>query len=222
MRAAPLFSPAGSIAGGLQFFWRYSAVLLSRPREIPCTSATRDPRRVRHIKTIAQSRTRSKGSSLLEVLIAILVTAIGLLGLAKLHAVGLKYNQVSYLRGIATQQAYDMSDRMRANLDAVYAGGYDAVTAAPGTEPTCYPTTACSPTEMVQHDIYAWNTANAALLPGGSGTVTHSATTPFTITVSWTEKCTAAVASNAGDTGCSSTSATAGTITRTFTTSFQL
>ncbi len=149
---------------------------------------------------------------MLEVLIAILVTAIALLGLAKLQAVGLKYNQTSSLRGFATMQAYDMADRMRANLDAVYVGSYDNVTTAAGTDPACYPSTGCSKENIVLHDIYAWNTANAALLPGGGGTVTHSATAPFIITVSWTEKC------GTGEAGCS----TGGTVSRNFATSLQL
>jgi type IV pilus assembly protein PilV len=151
---------------------------------------------------------------MLEVLIAIVVISFGLLGLAGLQAVGLKNNQTAYLRAIATQQAYDMADRMRANRAGVYAassvGSYDNITGV-GSDPGCI-STGCSTANMALYDQYAWNTANAALLPNGAGTVTGAGGTPstlYTIAVTWTEAC------STGETSC-----TSGTITRSFSTSF--
>lgn len=138
-----------------------------------------------------------KGFSMLEVLIAILVISFGLLGLAGLQAVGLKNNQTAYLRSLATQQAYDMADRMRTNMTGVAAGSYDNIATGVGSDPGCISNTSgCTPTQMAQNDRFAWNTANAALLPGGSGIVVGTSATIFTITVSWSEKCTT------GQTGC--------------------
>jgi len=51
-----------------------------------------------------------------HALVAMLVLAIGLLGLAGLQVVGLRNNQSAYLRAQATQLAYDMADRMRTNI----------------------------------------------------------------------------------------------------------
>ena len=59
------------------------------------------------------------GFTLIEVLIAMLVLAVGLLGLAGLQATSLKNNQSAYNRSQATQLAYDMADRMRANVAGV-------------------------------------------------------------------------------------------------------
>lgn len=146
-----------------------------------------------------------KGFSMLEVLVAIVVISFGLLGLAGLQAVGLKNNQTAYLRSLATQQAYDMADRMRANMPGVVAGSYDNIATGAGSDPGCI-SSGCSMAQLAQYDRYAWNTANSALLPGGSGTVVGSRTTFFTITVNWTEKCTT------GETGCASD----GTITQGF------
>ena len=56
------------------------------------------------------------GFTLLEVMVAIVVLSLGLLGLAGLQAASLRNNQAAYYRGIATQQTYDMADRIRANL----------------------------------------------------------------------------------------------------------
>ncbi len=157
---------------------------------------------------------RQDGFSMLEVLIAILVISFGLLGLAGLQAVGLKSNQTAYLRSIATQQAYDMADRMRANMTGVGAGSYNSIATGVGSDPGCI-SSGCDSTQMAQYDRYAWNTSNAALLPGGGGsayranadcTTLDATSNRFCIRVSWSEKCTT------GETGC----ATNGTISRNF------
>ena len=140
------------------------------------------------------------GFTLLEVMVAIIVLSLGLLGLAGLQAASLRNNQTAYYRGIATQQAYDMADRIRANLAGVRAGDYKLRTGIP-TDPACF-TTGCSAADMATTDVFQWNTANAALLPDGVGTVTCvdgppaagcTAPTPtgtwaFDITVRWTER----------------------------------
>lgn len=60
-------------------------------------------------------KNRETGFSLLEVLIAIVVTSIGLLGLAAMQATGLRNNHSAYHRSQATVLAYDIADRMRSN-----------------------------------------------------------------------------------------------------------
>lgn len=138
------------------------------------------------------------GFTLLEVLVAIVVLSLGLLGLAGLQAASLRNNQIAYYRGIAIQQAYDMGDRIRANLAGVRAGKYNSLTVTPA-DPGCF-TTGCSAANMAATDHFQWNTVNAALLPSGVGTVrcedgpaTAGCTAAtgnwvFNITVSWTER----------------------------------
>ena len=58
---------------------------------------------------------KNTGFTLIEVLIAMIVLAVGLLGLAGLQATSLRNNQSAYNRIKATQLAYDIADRMRAN-----------------------------------------------------------------------------------------------------------
>jgi type IV pilus assembly protein PilV len=136
------------------------------------------------------------GFTLLEILVAIVVLSIGLLGLAGLQAVSLNNNQVAYYRAIATQQAYDMADRMRANLGiplgtpgagGVRAGDYDNLGATTPPDPGCL-STGCTATQMRTTDHFQWNTMNARLLPVGVGTVTGNGNGSFDINVSWTEK----------------------------------
>ena len=63
-----------------------------------------------------------RGFTLMEVLIAVLVLAVGLLGLAALQLAGMKSNHGAYLRSQATIAVYDLLDRVRAD-PAAFAGG---------------------------------------------------------------------------------------------------
>lgn len=69
---------------------------------------------------------QQRGASLIEVLIAIVVISIGLLGLAGLQTSSIKSNHSSYLRSQATLLAYDLSDRMRASRSAALSGDYNS------------------------------------------------------------------------------------------------
>ncbi len=137
---------------------------------------------------------KQRGFTLIEVLVAIVVLSLGLLGLAGLQAASLRNNQTAYYRGIATQQAYDMADRMRANLAGVRAGNYILNAAIPA-DPGCF-AAGCTAATMAQTDHFQWNTTNAALLPNGVGSVACTAGAvcaaggnwSFDITVSWTER----------------------------------
>src|SRR5690606_37489064 len=83
-----------------------------------------------------RSRAGVAGFTLIEVLVALIVLSIGLLGLAALQIQSIKHNTDAYFRTQATLLAYDIIDRMRANSAAVSAGIYE-VSAPPATEVTC-------------------------------------------------------------------------------------
>lgn len=144
------------------------------------------------------NRTQS-GFTLLEVMVAIVVLSLGLLGLAGLQAASLRNNQTAYYRGIATQQAYDIADRLRANLAGVRAGNYNNLMAVIPTDPACF-LAGCTIANMAVTDHFQWNTTNAALLPNGVGTVicadgpatagcaAATGNWVFNLNVMWTEK----------------------------------
>jgi type IV pilus assembly protein PilV len=145
-------------------------------------------------------RSYSRGFSLLEVLVALLVLSIGLLGLAALQTVGLKFNTQSYQRTQAVLNAYDIIDRMRANPAAVAAGSYDNIAISdPIPTPTDCGSSNCSSAQMATYDIAQWKTALASLLAAGKGaicrgsfnisltTCTAGAGNQFQIGVEWKE-----------------------------------
>jgi len=112
---------------------------------------------------------------MLEILIALLVLSLGLLGLAALQTLGVKFNQESYERTQATLLAYDMIDRIRANPTARTAGSnnFDNVniTYLPSypADPSC--TSSCTPANLRDFDIRRWKDNIAATLPKGQGAI---------------------------------------------------
>lgn len=79
---------------------------------------------------------RSRGFTLLEVLIAMLVFTFGLLGLAGLLIVSTKANHGAYLRTQATFLAQGMADRMRANPLGLWNKNYNQNTLSTSSTPT--------------------------------------------------------------------------------------
>jgi type IV pilus assembly protein PilV len=118
--------------------------------------------------SLRTSPSASRGFSLLEVLIAILIAAFGLLGVAGLQAYNLKHSHGSNLRALATMYAYDISDKIRANKKGFEAGSYDR---QQGTSVTACYSSGCSAAQMAQMDVHLWKQALAAALPGGDGIV---------------------------------------------------
>ena len=141
---------------------------------------------------------RQSGVTLIEVLITVLVMAIGLLGMAALQLNGLNTNHDAYYRSQATLFAADLADRMRANLDAARDGRYAGST--PGDDPgfdceTSFPTgDQCTAEELASADLYNWlqrlQDATDGL-PVASATVVCADACgvgfPYTITLAWDE-----------------------------------
>ena len=66
-----------------------------------------------------------RGTTLIEVLVAILVTAIGVMGAAAAQLNAVKFNQTAKFRSTAVFLANDIADRLRANRTAALNGDYD-------------------------------------------------------------------------------------------------
>lgn len=130
----------------------------------------------------------SKGFTLIEVLISVLILGIGMLGIINLQSRALMDNQDAYLRSQAIFLAYNMSDRIRANADAwnsadltnyptsfvpayAFCSTYDPVTATVAT-PAATPI-ACTATQLAQYDAYRWSADVADMLPNGTVTLTR-------------------------------------------------
>ena len=130
-----------------------------------------------------KNKLNQSGFSLLEVLITLVILAIGLLGLAGLQATGLKQNHSAYHRSQATQLAYDIADRMRANLTAL--DSYLTADPSSASAQAGCTTSGCSPDQMAENDLYEWNLALTSALPLGEATVSVATNNIYTITINW-------------------------------------
>ena len=113
-----------------------------------------------------------KGISLVEILVSIVVTGVGLLGVAAIQSISIKMSYDSYLRSQATLLSYDLTDRIRANPNADYTlQASTSYSTAPS--PNCgLSTSNCGPDQMKDHDRYQWWLAANDLLPNPSVSVT--------------------------------------------------
>lgn len=153
----------------------------------------------------AFSLRRQAGFTLLEILIAITVLAIGLLGLAALQLNALQTGQVSYQRSQAIALAYEIADRMRANRIQAGAKAFSI-----GANPTLSTpsvdcaSASCTAAQMAAYDLYHWYTDSiVALLPSGTASIACNTSAcgtgvAQTITVMWDENRTGASGTTCG------------------------
>lgn len=137
------------------------------------------------------------GVSLIEVLVSIVISSVGLLALAGVNAASMRYTKMSQYRATATQLANDMGERMRANKgsvtpgDGFLGGGYDfsgssvATFSAQATKAvlpseTCdLVTSNCTSAEIAALDMAQWRMLVRDQLPEGSVFMASQGTPPF-------------------------------------------
>jgi type IV pilus assembly protein PilV len=159
---------------------------------------------------VADSRAcakRARGFSLVEVMVALVICAVGLLGLAKMESLALSSTSVAGSRSIAAIEASSLAAAMHANPGYWSAGFAPATTIVSAASnfsaagPCLTPGAgSCIPSAMAFYDLQQWAIALAAVLPAYLATITCStAGFPITCTIQiqWTEN---AVAANATQT----------------------
>lgn len=139
--------------------------------------------RMRPLRSDFRQGRAARGFTLLEILIALVILSIGLLGVAGMQYASLRANHHAYLRSQATFLAYDIVDRMRANMAAALAGNYNIV-----ADPEDDPIAPMSATVAAQ-DVAEWLQLLSTTLPDGTGEVAvDSATRRVLVTVIWNER----------------------------------
>lgn len=118
---------------------------------------------------------------MVEILVAMLVISVGLLGVAGLHAYSLRNNYDALIRSHASALASDIVDRMRANRDVALnaANPYTIGLTQTRTDPQT----------VADIDLVAWKTVLKDQLPDGDGAVTvDNVSRLVTITIQWGER----------------------------------
>jgi type IV pilus assembly protein PilV len=116
-----------------------------------------------------------RGSSLIEVLVAALLLAIGLLAMAGMQASALKFTKEAQFRSAASDLAGSYAEMAKSNLTGALATNYDyqlpyaAPVAAIAQPATCRDgVTVCTPAQIAIDDLASWREAARLALPGGS------------------------------------------------------
>ncbi|GLS27919.1 type IV pilus modification protein PilV [Marinibactrum halimedae] len=143
-------------------------------------------------KPFISSKIYQRGVTLIEILVTIVILAVGMLGLAAMQTMSLKNINNSQYRTLATIYAYDMAERMRSNQAGVQNGNYNDIEGEE-TNPSCSP---CSSVQIAQLDAFQWQqaiqqaAADGGLPAGALGTVedVDSIANAFDISVSWPEQ----------------------------------
>lgn len=128
------------------------------------------------------------GFSLLEALIALVVFSIALLGLAAMYTKTLSVSHSTYLRALASIQAMDLEERIRANPaadDADYDFTCTLTEVAPGS-------VGGTPSNLASDDAQDWcantRTMFGSLMQTADVSASASAPVDYTITLTWLER----------------------------------
>ncbi len=124
------------------------------------------------MKNRTHIRSRMRGVSMVEALVALVIISVGMLGIAGLYLSSLQAGRSANLRMQAVNLATDMADHIRANKRGL--PNYKAVATDKGTVHDCA-TATCSAKDIAENDIYVWKLAISAALPANAnGTLTYT------------------------------------------------
>jgi type IV pilus assembly protein PilV len=151
--------------------------------------------------------TRSRGFTLMEVMVAVLVISLGLLGIAAMQANAIASTHSSQVESLVAIEAQSLASAMAANPWWSTAAAPSPITVNGSTvspssmaESTLCNQAACTSAELASYDLATWGTQLQQLVPGANATITCQAGSPIicSITVTWTPEAT--VALNSGTT----------------------
>lgn len=132
---------------------------------------------------ICRNVDQETGIALIEVLVAVLVLAIGLLGMAAMQVQSSQMTNGAEQRTQAILLTADMMDRIRANRPNI--ADYDGIDVDPD-DTACATDYAPDGTATVSaNDITEWSNLVVCLLPEGRGTVAIDGAGEITVTVDW-------------------------------------
>ena len=169
--------------------------------------------------SVARARVRDTGFSLVEVMVALIVMSVGLLGIAKMQALALSSTTTSRMRSLVALEAASLASTMRADRaywslettnPLVVNIGTGVVTANDPNLQAATNCPSCSSPQIAANDLQDWATEINSLAPGTTSVVTCTPpdpkaplSTPVScqILISWTESLVASNAKQAAQAG---------------------
>ncbi len=116
---------------------------------------------------------RQSGVGMIEILVAVLVFAVGMMGMTAMQLAAKRSSYEATQRSIATSLARDIIERMRANRGSLISYVVDDLGGTPVVAAVNCNTTICSPAELAARDLFEWN----ELLQGATERITLAGVT---------------------------------------------
>ncbi|WP_114239133.1 type IV pilus modification protein PilV [Dyella sp. C9] len=145
-----------------------------------------------------------RGFTLLEVLVALVIISLGLLGIAAMQASAIVNTHASQTESVVSIEARSLADAMQANFNYWKNGSFPATIAVAsstlsdatleGISTNCTQT-ACKPQELAAYDLKQWGTQLQSQVPGATANITCQIASPdeCTIQITWQPKTTVAI-----------------------------
>lgn len=161
---------------------------------------------------------RTAGFTLIEVLVALVVISLGLLGIAGIQALAIGRTHSAQTESLAAIEAESLAAAMHANpgywqaalfpTSATTIVGSTISDATLNAAPESCSTQSCTPTQMAGNDLKRWGVTLQSLIPGAQGSLNCQTGTPAScrISVTWSQRNGAAI--NAGTESAATTSVT--------------
>lgn len=136
---------------------------------------------------------RQRGFTMVETLIALVILAIGLLGIAALYLDSLRAGRTAIYRSQAVTLAADLADRIRANRTAVAAYALDLGEELVDPGACDDPAAPCGAADVAAADLFIWQQQVEAALPTGDAQVVVNAPVDpadpavYVITIEWSD-----------------------------------
>jgi type IV pilus assembly protein PilV len=157
----------------------------------------------------------ARGFSLVEVMVALVVLSVGLLGIAKMQSLAMSSTNTARLRSLAALQSASLAAAMHANRG--YWAGANAAGTPPPVQITYDPVNGvqgvgtvapaacnqCTPGQVAALDLNTWTASLAGFLPGATAAISCPAGNPpvnCTITITWVENAVAMTKQEAAQT----------------------
>lgn len=147
---------------------------------------------------------RIRGVSLLEVLVSVLLAAIGLLALAGANVSAIRYSKMSQYRSTSTMLAHDIAERMRANKlglgSYTYTTSWTSQASAIANDSSCEGAAAtCTASQLAAYDLATWRKVVRDQLPQGSVFISIQGTVGADVWIAWRDPAVANASENSTD-----------------------
>jgi type IV pilus assembly protein PilV len=147
-------------------------------------------------RTMKSSRCRYQGGvGMVEAMVAIVIFAFGMLGLAGLQTAALRYQKNASLRSNTAALATDIAERVRSNLEGAkdasayqFTSAYADATAAPPVAPAIDAGAIPTRKQVADRDLAEWAAAAAEHLPDGAVNLSGSIASGYVATLMWKDK----------------------------------